>query len=157
MSRLTDIFGRRYFFIGGAVLGVVGSIICSQAKSVPVLIGGQTLIGLSAAGGYSYTFVVGELVPMKYRFLSNAVCFWFTFPTAGFGSALSTSFILHTKQGWRMSYYFLLACNGVTALLYLVFYFPPKFHQKHGNDKISRWIKNYDYVGMLLYIAGLLL
>lgn len=157
LRRLSDIFGRRYFFIGGTLLGVIGSAICSRAQSIPTLIGGQTLIGLSASTGYSYVFVIGELVPMRYRFLANAAIFWFSMPTAGFGAAISTSFILHTAQGWRWSYYFLLICNGVTAVLYALFYFPPKFYQKHGNDKISQWIKNYDYIGMLLYIAGLLL
>lgn len=132
-------------------------MICSRAKNVNTLIGGQTLIGLSASTGYSYTFVVGELVPMKYRFLANAIVFWFSFPTAGFGSALSTAFILHTEQGWRWSYYLLIIANAVTALLYAVFYFPPRFQQKHKNDKISAWVKNYDYVGMFLYLAGLVL
>jgi hypothetical protein len=124
---------------------------------VNVLIGGETLIGLSACTGYSYIFVMGELVPMKYRFFANAGIFIFSMPTAGFGSAISTALILHTKQGWRWSYYLLIIFNAVTALLYFVFYHPPRFHQKHGGDKISSWIKSYDYIGMLLYLAGLLL
>jgi MFS family permease len=39
VGRLSDIFGRRYFFIGGGVFGVVGSIVCATAKSIPALIG----------------------------------------------------------------------------------------------------------------------
>lgn len=39
VGRLSDIFGRRYFFIGGGVLSVVGSVICAKANSIPVLIG----------------------------------------------------------------------------------------------------------------------
>jgi hypothetical protein len=39
VGRLSDIFGRRYFFIGGGVIGVVGSVVCATAKSIPVLIG----------------------------------------------------------------------------------------------------------------------
>lgn len=38
-GRLSDIFGRRYFFIAGGILGVVGSIVCATAKSIPALIG----------------------------------------------------------------------------------------------------------------------
>jgi MFS family permease len=39
IGRLSDIFGRRYFFIVGGVFGVVGSIVCATAKSIPILIG----------------------------------------------------------------------------------------------------------------------
>jgi hypothetical protein len=96
-------------------------------------------------------------VPMKHRFMANSIVFIFSLPTAGFGSAISTAFILYTSEGWRWSYYLLLIANGLTALLYAVFYFPPNFHQKHGTDTVIRWIKNYDYIGMFLYLAGLLL
>lgn len=60
VGRLSDIFGRRWFFISGVALGVIGSIIGATANTIPVLIGGQTLIGLSASTGYSYAFVIGE-------------------------------------------------------------------------------------------------
>ena len=157
VGRLTDLFGRRWFFIGGTLLGCLGAIVCSTAKTLPVLIGGQTLVGLSACTGYSYAFVMGELVPLKWRFVWNAAVFAFSIPTAGFGSAVSTAFILYTKQGWRWSYYLLIIANGVTALLYTIFYYPPNFHQKHGRDSKMQWIKNFDYIGTLLYLAGLLL
>jgi len=77
--------------------------VCATAKTVSVAIGGQTLIGLSAATGYSYTFLVGELVPVKWRFMANGALFLFSLPTAGFGAAVSTAFILYTEQGWRVS------------------------------------------------------
>jgi MFS family permease len=45
VGRVSDIFGRRYMFIGGAVVATIGSIVCSRASSVPMMIGGMTLIG----------------------------------------------------------------------------------------------------------------
>ncbi|CAK7203070.1 hypothetical protein SEUCBS139899_005799 [Sporothrix eucalyptigena] len=157
VGQMSDVFGRRYFFIGGTLLGAVGATIASRAQTIPVVIGGEVLVGLSAATGYSYAFVIGELVPMKWRFLANAVIFWGSMPTAGFGSAISTAFVLYTEQGWRWAYYLLIIANVTAAALYSLFYFPPNFHQKHGTDSIMRWVKNYDYIGMFLYLAGLLL
>ncbi|KJR86830.1 siderophore iron transporter [Sporothrix schenckii 1099-18] len=157
VGQMSDVFGRRYFFIGGTLLGAVGATIASRAQTIPVAIGGEVLVGLSAATGYSYAFVIGELVPMKWRFMANAVIFWGSMPTAGFGSAISTAFVLYTEQGWRWAYYLLIIANVTAAALYSLFYFPPSFHQKHGADTIMRWVKNYDYVGMFLYVAGLLL
>ena len=48
-------------------------------------------------------------------------------------------------------------CRAVAALLYALFYYPPTFHQKHGSAKVSAWIKDFDFVGLFLYIAGLAL
>jgi hypothetical protein len=39
VGRLSDIFGRRYFFIGGQIIAVLGCIVCAKASSVPMLIG----------------------------------------------------------------------------------------------------------------------
>ena len=90
------------------MLGAVGAAVAATAKTLPVAIGGGTLVGLSACTGYSYAFVIGELVPVKYRFLTNAGIFAFSIPTAGLGPAISTAFILHTEAGWRWCYYFLI-------------------------------------------------
>lgn len=38
VGRLSDIFGRRYFFVGGAVVAVVGSVVCATAQSITVLV-----------------------------------------------------------------------------------------------------------------------
>jgi MFS family permease len=157
VGRVSDIFGRRWFVIGGVSLGLLGSIICSTAKSIPVVIGGQTLIGLAASTGYSYAFIVGELVPMKHRFTVCATLFIFSYPTAGFGAAISTAFILYTKQGWRWCYYLLIILNAITLAFYVLFYHPPTFKMKHGNDSKLLWLKNFDYIGTFLYMAGLLL
>ncbi|KAF2808981.1 MFS general substrate transporter [Mytilinidion resinicola] len=102
VGRLSDIFGRRWFFIGGTMLGLIGAIIASTAKTIPVLIGGQTLVGLSACTGYSYSFISGEIVPVRHRFIANAIIFIFSMPTAGFGAAISTSFITKTGPGWSL-------------------------------------------------------
>ncbi|OAG10688.1 MFS general substrate transporter [Paraphaeosphaeria sporulosa] len=157
VGRITDTFGRRWFFIGGTALGCIGAIVSSTAKSINVLIGGQVLVGLSASTGYSYAFVIGELVPVKRRFIFNAIIFIFSFPTAGFGAAISTAFILKTSAGWRWAYYLLIILNGLTAILYGVFYFPPTFHQKHGKDHVSKFLRTFDWGGLFLYTAGLVL
>jgi len=157
VGRLSDTFGRRWFFIGGTFLGVLGAVICATASTVPVLIGGETLIGLSASTGYSYAFVLGEIVPVRYRFIANAVVFMFSLPTAGFGAAISTSLILHTSAGWKWVFYLLIILNALATALYLVFYFPPTFSQKHGRSRIIEFIKDTDYVGLILYTAGLVL
>lgn len=49
VGRLSDIFGRRWFMIGGCSLGIVGSIINATAQSIPTIIGGTVFVGLAGA------------------------------------------------------------------------------------------------------------
>ena len=62
-------------FIGGAIIATVGSIVCARASNVKMMIGGMTLIGIGASTQLSYYFVMGELVPMRYRLAGNAVVY----------------------------------------------------------------------------------
>jgi len=55
VGRVTDIFGRRWWFICASILGFVGSIICARAPNVNALIAGQTLIGAAASVQLSYS------------------------------------------------------------------------------------------------------
>ena len=49
MGRVTDIFGRRWFFVGGSLLAIIGNIVCATAQNIPVLIGGMTMVGAGKA------------------------------------------------------------------------------------------------------------
>jgi MFS family permease len=69
VGRLGDIFGRRYIMITGAVMAIIGSIICATAKSVLTLIGGNVFLGSASAFQLSFSYVLQELLPMKYRYL----------------------------------------------------------------------------------------
>jgi hypothetical protein len=59
--------GRRYFVIGGNVLGLIGAIMSATAKNINTLIGASVFIGFQGAVGLSYFMLVGELVPIKDR------------------------------------------------------------------------------------------
>jgi MFS family permease len=59
LGRITDIFGRRWWFIGSGVLSVVGSVVCAQANSIPTLIGGNVFLGIGTAAQLSFHYVLG--------------------------------------------------------------------------------------------------
>lgn len=46
IGQLTDIFGRRWYYIGGSILSVIGGIICCRATSINTIIGGVGLLSL---------------------------------------------------------------------------------------------------------------
>ena len=61
--------------IAGAVVGVVGTILCATAKSINVLIVANAICGFANATQLSFHVVMGELVPIKYRYLINAILY----------------------------------------------------------------------------------
>ncbi|KXL50749.1 hypothetical protein M433DRAFT_76067 [Acidomyces richmondensis BFW] len=154
-GRLSDIFGRRYFFIGGALLAVIGSIVGATARTIPILIGSETLLGIASATQLSFSFALAELVPMKHRFLAMGLIFGATIPLSAMAPAVMAGFMAHYALGWRCGFYLLLGINGVSLICWMLFYFPPTFRMKHCNENYWSYIKTFDYVGFVLFTGGL--
>ncbi|OCK77436.1 MFS general substrate transporter [Lepidopterella palustris CBS 459.81] len=158
VGRVSDIFGRRWVFIGGAICGVVGSIVCATAKDVTSLIAGTAIIGIAASTQLSYFYVMGELVPMKHRFAANSMVYFFQIPANALAPVISDSFIIyHPTVGWRGSYYLLVVVDSLALICWVLFYHPPTFHMKHRNESLLKYIKNFDYIGTTMYTGGLLI
>ncbi|OCT45295.1 hypothetical protein CLCR_05641 [Cladophialophora carrionii] len=155
LGRLSDIFGRRWFFAGGQGFGLIGAIICATARDVPTLIGGSVIVGLAGATALSYPFLIGELVPMKYRFIGTAYACFCCIPFSGLAPAIANS--LATKASWRWCYYLMIIFNGLSMGSYLLFYHPPTFGMKHSRKEKLRMIRSFDYVGIFLFTSGMVL
>lgn len=119
VGRLSDMFGRRYFFISGSILGLIGCIVCAVAQTVGTLIGGTTLIGLGAASQISVVFVTAELVPVKHRFLANGFVYIWATPFTGMGPSISYAFLVHTGS-WRGCYYLMIGMNALAATCWIL-------------------------------------
>jgi MFS family permease len=157
VGRITDIFGRRWFFIAASILGLIGSIIAATASSVTVLIIGETMIGLASSAGLSYSLVLGEMIPMKQRFAYNASVYVFAISTTGLGAVIAQAFVLYTTPGWRWCYYLCIIYNTIAGITFFLFYFPPNFRQKWETESRLNLVRHFDYLGTLLFIAGLVL
>lgn len=158
VGRLGDIFGRRYLMIVGALFGIIGSIVCATAKSVMTLIGGNVFLGSASAFQLSFSYVLQELLPMKYRYLGSGFIYPWSIAGSGFGPAVAYAFVTRYSVGWRGVYWLLLAINGTALLCWVLFYFPPTFEQKHKEDITSKmyWVKNFEYLGTFLFSAGII-
>lgn len=157
VGRLSDIFGRRWFFIIASLFSVVGSIVCALAPTVNALIAGTALLGVGAAGQVSVVYVVGELVPMKHRFLANGWIYIGVLPCLGLGPAISYGFVLRTAVGWRGCYWLVLAINAFSTLCWVLFYHPPSFRMLHKDASKMELIKKLDYIGLFIYAGGFII
>ncbi|CAK7242006.1 MAG: hypothetical protein STHCBS139747_003480 [Sporothrix thermara] len=157
VGRVTDIFGRRWWFIGGNAVGTLGAVVCAAAPSIPALIAGETLIGVGASVQLSYAFAVGEIVPLQWRFAAQAYVFLWGIPGSGLAPAIAYAFIYETRAGWRGIFYFLVGINAATTLLFVCFYHPPTFRMKHAAASKAAFVRHFDYLGVVLVTLGLLL
>jgi MFS family permease len=106
-------------------MALLGSVVCAVAPNILALIAGMTLIGLASSAQLSFAFASTELVPIKYRFLSNGFCYaWLVIPN-GFGAIISTSFIYESSAGWRGTFYLMTglnaACTACVSKQHLIF------------------------------------
>jgi len=153
-GRLSDIFGRRWFYITGSVLSLIGTIVAATAPNINALIASNVFIGFGAAIQLSYGTVVQELVPLKHRGHMAAFILSFIIPGAAFGPIIAKAFIVHTKAGWRWNYYLTIITNVVAMALLGLFYHPPTFQMLHMGRTKWQKIKALDYGGMVLFMGG---
>lgn len=100
VGQLSDIFGRRWFFIVGSGIALVGSIIGACAKDVNTLIASQVFIGIGVGFQQSFFWVVSEIVPMKWRYIANSYCYLMTTPTSPLAARVAYSFMTYPGT-WR--------------------------------------------------------
>jgi MFS family permease len=66
-GRLSDLFGRRWFFIGGNCICLIGLIVGSCAQNFNTLIVASAIYGLGECIQLSFGVAIGELVKNKHR------------------------------------------------------------------------------------------
>jgi EmrB/QacA subfamily drug resistance transporter len=67
-GRLSDIYGRRPFFIAAILIFIAGSVVAGTSHSMTQLIAGRAIQGLGAGGLVPLAFtVIGDLVPASER------------------------------------------------------------------------------------------
>lgn len=157
VGRLSDIFGRRWFFVLGNLFAVIASILGATAQSINQLIAAGCFTGFAATFQLAFPIVLGELVPYKRRAHVNGFVFFCCLPISAFGTVIARSLAANTKLSWRWCYYINLITSAIAVILYVVFYHPPRFNLLHS--KRSKWneTKRLDFGGLILFTAGLLL
>ncbi|TGJ82061.1 hypothetical protein E0Z10_g6707 [Xylaria hypoxylon] len=157
LGRLSDLFGRRWFFIIGNIVALLGIVVCSTAQNVNTLIVGSTVYGIGETVQLSFNVAIGELVPYKYRPMVISLIFATSAPIAGIGSVISRAIYENPNLGWRWTYHINTIIVAVAIVLLFFFYHPPTFELLHERKTKRQILKQLDYIGTFLWIAGLTL
>ncbi|RMD42407.1 hypothetical protein DV735_g2743, partial [Chaetothyriales sp. CBS 134920] len=154
VGSLSDLMGRRYVALLGALLLVIGSVVSTTAHTMNIFIAGNTIAG-GGAGISELTAlaVTSELAPTRKRGAYVAVLVFTVLPFVP--SSLFAQLISYHAT-WR--YCGLITCvwNGIAMIITAVFYFPPPRPNAMGKTR-KQILAEIDYVGGFLSIVGLVL
>lgn len=78
-------------------------------------------------------------------------------PFSGLGPYLARLFIANTAAGYKGIYYLAIGLNGTSSVLWVLFYHPPDFAHLHRNRTVKEEVKEMDFGGIFLFIAGFFL
>lgn len=146
----SDLFGRRYFIIGGNVLMVVGTIVIGSAQNLSAVIAGMALSGIGGANCSLAVFAIPELLPNKWRHIGVAIADTSIMFDVIMGPSV-TRFVTTSRTTWRWVFYANAITNATTGVLLFLFYYPPK-HPR--GIPWARALKEVDYMGGLLFAAA---
>ena len=151
-GKLSDIYGRKWFFMSGAVLFVFASALCGAAGDLPLPLDGMNQLilfrGLQGIGGGMITgilfAVIGDIFPPAERAKFQGI----------FGAVFGLSSVFGPSLGgwitdnfsWRWTFYVNLPV-GIVAIAVLWFAFP---YFKPEDVK-----RSIDWGGVATLIAGL--
>ena len=164
-GKLSDQFGRKWFFIAGVIVFLLGSFLSGTAQNMNQLIAFRALQGLGAGMGISLVFAaVGELLPPAERarwqgIFSSVYGFssvvgptlggWLTDHGPTLGNLITDS------TRWRWIFYVNLPL-GILALIALTLYYPriTGHAQRAGEYRGIAAVRRIDFLGALLIAAA---
>jgi EmrB/QacA subfamily drug resistance transporter len=120
-GKLSDIYGRRPFYLLAITIFVIGSMMCGMASSMYELAAFRALQGIGAGGLMSLALaIIGDIVPPRERSRYQAL-FMGVFATSSVlgplvGGALAGTDTLFGISGWRWIFYVNVPV-GVVALI----------------------------------------
>ncbi|KAI5865780.1 trichothecene efflux pump [Durotheca rogersii] len=157
LGRLSDLFGRRWFFIGGNIVALVGTVVCAAAQNVNSLIIGSAIYGLGETAQLSFNIAIGELVPNKHRPMVLSLVFMTNAPIAGIGPIIARAMLQSPNMGWRWCYYLNIIVVLIAIVLLFLFYHPPTFDLLHERKTKRELLRKLDYAGIFMWTASLTL
>jgi MFS family permease len=164
-GKLSDQFGRKWFFISGVLVFLLGSFLSGTAQDMNQLIAFRALQGLGAGMGISLVYAaVGELLPPAERARWQGIfagVYGFSSvvgPTLGgwltdHGPILGN--LITDSTRWRWIFYVNLPF-GILALTALFLYYPKKSANVYGASEYRGMaaIRRIDFLGALLVAAA---
>ena len=146
-GKLSDIYGRKLFFLGGIIVFLIGSALSGQAHSMVQLIAFRALQGIGAGTIMTNAFaIIGDLFPPAERGKWQGAIGGIFGLASVVGPTLGG--YLTDSASWRWTFYINIPI-GIIAIAFIYFLMP----QIKSHIKGKRYI---DYLGAILLTLGLI-
>jgi EmrB/QacA subfamily drug resistance transporter len=141
-GKLSDIYGRKPFYVFAIVVFVVGSVLCGQAHSIYELAAFRALQGLGAGGLMSLAFaIIGDVVAPRERARYQAYIMTVFATSSVLGPVLGGYFAGHTTllgiDGWRWIFYLNVPVGIAAVLVVMRNLHLPRRRSDHGIDYLG--------------------
>ena len=166
----SDLFGRRYFILLGNILVFVGAIVGGTSHSIGQSIAAHVLIGFGAGNCQLAAFALPELLPNKWRHFAVVIADGLIYFDVIVGPVAARISIIHgdavsgfqspptlhmndstNLAQWRWGYWGTAICIGITFVVLVLFYHPPKHPRGIPWGEAARHL---DYVGIVTFTAA---
>jgi EmrB/QacA subfamily drug resistance transporter len=143
-GKLTDIYGRKYFYLGGLIIFILGSVLCGLSQTMNQIIIFRGLQGIGAGVIMANAFtVIGDIFPPavrgKYQGFMGAVFGISSIIGPMLGGYITDNLTWH----WV---FFVNVPLGLIVIVLFIFFFP-NFRPDNLKHRI-------DYFGVVLLILG---
>lgn len=149
-AEFSDLFGRRWFLIGGNVLLTIGHIMCGVAKDNTTMIAGFAIIGFGAGNAQLAAFAVPELLPNKWRHIAITIAdlgIWVAVVVGG----IAGRYAFANGEAWRWLFHAPAIGAGISVIALFLLYYPPA--HPRGLD-FKRAMKELDYIGGVMFVLA---
>lgn len=153
IGKLSDIFGRKYIFMGCIVIFLVGSILCGAAQSMIMLIICRAFQGIG--GGAMMTLalvIIADIVTLRERGRWTGLMGMIFAASSVLGPVLGG--VITTNASWRWIFYINIPI-GVIALV--VIQFSLKLPGQKARGPIWITLRQIDYAGIFFVVTGIIL
>jgi MFS family permease len=162
----SDLFGRRWFILGGNILVFVGAIVAATSHHVGQTIAAHVLIGFGGGNCQLAAFAIPELLPNKWRHIGVVIADGVAFFCVIAGPVTARIAIRHgdavsvislilvhqlIRRKWRWGYWAMVIFGSIVIAILVLFYYPPK-HPR--GIPWGQAIRNLDYFGIVSFTAA---
>lgn len=154
VGSLSDLFGRRYIAISGALFTILGMVVVSTAHEMNIVIAGQVFAGVGAGiNELTALAAASEMAPVSKR---GKYVGMLVFTITPFCLSALYAQLIAAYSSWRYIGLFAALWNFVGLVMTVGFYFPPPRVDPNGLSR-REVLKRTDLVGGFLSICGLIL
>ncbi|KAL5118065.1 hypothetical protein ACEQ8H_004052 [Pleosporales sp. CAS-2024a] len=153
VGRLSDVLDKKNVATITPLVAFAGAVMSAKAKDMTMLIIGGVLIGTTLATVSIVQAIPSEVLPLKYRAVSNGLAFIGGALGGIMGTLGAGAMVNANPAGWRNIFWLQAALHIATSVGLYAFYWPKKDHHRERMS-FKQLVWAIDPIGSSLFIGA---